>query len=159
MQINLVSPASIYHTLLDRERQTIARGTFAVVLSWHQALCKAELSVKIRGHPPRAREMLTTEQARKKHTQHISIMFVLPYRCLGFFLCKKSSACLHPEGKLNNLYHAPTLRHVKEPSNCGKLRIVSKIPTIKSSLLRQQRALAPLEMNEGTTSGVGYNQL
>jgi hypothetical protein len=48
----------------------------------------------------------------------------------------KPSACLPPEGKLNNLSHVPTLRHVKEPSNCDKLRIVSKIPSIKSSLLR-----------------------
>jgi hypothetical protein len=84
---------------------------------------------------------------------------------LDFFLCKKSSACLPPEGNLNNLSHVPTLRHVKEPSNCGKLRIVSKIPSIKSSLLRWQRALAPLgakgplKMNAGTTLGVGYNQL
>jgi hypothetical protein len=76
-----------------------------------------------------------------------------------------SSACLPPEGTLNNLSHVPTLRHLKEPSSCGKLRIVSKVPSIKSSLLRYQRtlaplgAMAPLEMNEGTTSGVGYNQL
>jgi hypothetical protein len=53
-----------------------------------------------------------------------------------FFLCTKSSACLPPEGKLNNLSHVPTLRHVKEPNDCGKLRIVSKIPLIKSSLFR-----------------------
>jgi hypothetical protein len=31
-------------------------------------------------------------------------------------------------GGLNNLSHVPTLRHVKEPSNCSKLRIASKIP-------------------------------
>jgi hypothetical protein len=59
-----------------------------------------------------------------------------PDEAVGFFLCKKSSARLPPERKLNNLSHVPTLRHVKEPSNCGKLRIVSKIPSIKSSLLR-----------------------
>jgi hypothetical protein len=59
-----------------------------------------------------------------------------PAEAVGFFLFKKSSACLLPEGKLNYLSHVPTLRHVKEPSNCGKLRIVSKIPSIKSSLLR-----------------------
>jgi hypothetical protein len=48
-----------------------------------------------------------------------------------FFLCTKSSAFLPSEGKLNNLSHAPTLRHVKEPSNWSKLRIASKIPSIK----------------------------
>jgi hypothetical protein len=31
------------------------------------------------------------------------------------------SRCLPPKGKLNNLSHVPTLRHVKEPSNCGKI--------------------------------------
>jgi hypothetical protein len=55
---------------------------------------------------------------------------------LDFFCVKKSSVCLPPEGKLNNLSHVLTLRHVKEPSSCGKLRIASKIPAIKSSLLR-----------------------
>jgi hypothetical protein len=54
-----------------------------------------------------------------------------PAEAVGFFLCTKSSACLPPEGTLNNLSHVPTLRHVKEPSNCGKLRIFSKIPSIK----------------------------
>jgi hypothetical protein len=41
-------------------------------------------------------------------------------------LCKKSSTCLPSEGKLNNLSHVRTLRHVKEPSNCSKLRITRK---------------------------------
>jgi hypothetical protein len=47
------------------------------------------------------------------------------------FLWKKSSACLPSERKLNNLSNVPTLRHVKEPSHCSKLRIASKIPSIK----------------------------
>jgi hypothetical protein len=54
-----------------------------------------------------------------------------PGRSHGIFLFTKSSACLPPEGKLNNLSHVPNLRHVKEPSNCNKLRIASKIPSIK----------------------------
>jgi hypothetical protein len=53
------------------------------------------------------------------------------FKTVGFFLCKKSSACLPSEGKLNNLSHVPTLRHVKEPSNRGKLRIASKSPSKK----------------------------
>jgi hypothetical protein len=54
-----------------------------------------------------------------------------PVEAVESFLCKKSSACLPLEGKLNNLSHVPTLRHVKEPSNCGKLRVASQIPSIK----------------------------
>jgi hypothetical protein len=46
----------------------------------------------------------------------------------GFFLCKKSPAWLPSEGKLNNLSHVPTLRHLKEPSTCSKLRFASQIP-------------------------------
>jgi hypothetical protein len=48
---------------------------------------------------------------------------------VGFFLCKKSSARLPSEGKLNNLYHVPTLRHVKEPFSRGVLRAESEIPS------------------------------
>jgi hypothetical protein len=54
-----------------------------------------------------------------------------PAGALGLFLCTKSSACLPSEGKLNNLSHVPTLRHVQEPSNYSKLRIASKLPSIK----------------------------
>jgi hypothetical protein len=35
------------------------------------------------------------------------------------FLCKKSSARLPSEGKLNNLSHVPTLGHVKNPFSRG----------------------------------------
>jgi hypothetical protein len=54
-----------------------------------------------------------------------------PAETVGFFICTKSSACLPSEGKLNNLSHVPTLRHVKEPSNCSELRFASQISSIK----------------------------
>jgi hypothetical protein len=61
--------------------------------------------------------------------QRLVIMCVQQILGLDFFLCKKSSACLPLKGKLNNLSHAPNLRHAKEPSNCGELRVVSEIPS------------------------------
>jgi hypothetical protein len=54
-----------------------------------------------------------------------------PTEAVGLFLCKKSSACLPPEGKLNNLSHVPPLRHVKEPISHRKLRADSQIPSTK----------------------------
>jgi hypothetical protein len=36
-----------------------------------------------------------------------------PAEAFGFFLCTKSSACLPPEGKLNNLSHVPTFAACK----------------------------------------------
>jgi hypothetical protein len=45
------------------------------------------------------------------------------------FLCQKSSARLPSEGKLNNLSHVSTLRHVKEPLSRGVLRADSEIPS------------------------------
>jgi hypothetical protein len=50
---------------------------------------------------------------------------------LDYFCVKKSSACLPSEGKLNNVSHVPTLRHVKEPISCGVLRADSEIPSTK----------------------------
>jgi hypothetical protein len=65
-----------------------------------------------------------------------------PGRSRWIFLCQKSSACLPSAGKLNNLSHVPTLRHVKETNNCSKLRIASKIPWLKvpSFLVEGSRA-------------------
>jgi hypothetical protein len=42
-----------------------------------------------------------------------------PAEAVGFFLCKKSSARLPSEEKLNNLSHVPTLEHVKDPFSRG----------------------------------------
>jgi hypothetical protein len=63
-------------------------------------------------------------------------------KSLDLFCVKKSSACLPPEGKLSNMSHVPTLWHVKEPSNCSKLRFASKIPSTKfpPSLVEDSRA-------------------
>jgi hypothetical protein len=43
-----------------------------------------------------------------------------PAEAVGFFLMKKSSACLPSDGKSNNLPHVPTLGHEKDPSFCGQ---------------------------------------
>jgi hypothetical protein len=61
---------------------------------------------------------------------HVSYSSHLPQtaEAVGFFLCKKSSARLPSEGKLNNLSHVPTLRHVKEPFTHSVLRADSEIP-------------------------------
>jgi hypothetical protein len=57
------------------------------------------------------------------------------------FCVKKSSARLPSEGKLNNLSHVPTLRHVKEPLSRGVLRADSEIPsTVPPSLAEGSRA-------------------
>jgi hypothetical protein len=56
-----------------------------------------------------------------------------PAEAVGFFLCKKSSAGLPLEGKLNNRSHVPTLRHLKEPLSRGVLRADSEIPSTAPS--------------------------
>jgi hypothetical protein len=87
-----------------------------------------------------------------------------PGRSRWIFSVKKSSACLPSEGKLNNLSHVPTLRHVKEPISCGVLRADSEIPSMTKfppSLAEGSHAAwcdAPLEMNEGTTTVRGRVQ-
>jgi hypothetical protein len=55
-----------------------------------------------------------------------------PAEAIGFFLCKKSSASLPPEGKLNNLPLVPTLLHVREPISCGELRADNQILSKKN---------------------------
>jgi hypothetical protein len=55
-----------------------------------------------------------------------------PRRSRWILLCKKSSARLPSEGKLNNLSHVPTLGHVKEPFSRSKLRAASGILSVPS---------------------------
>jgi hypothetical protein len=62
---------------------------------------------------------------------------------------------LPSEGKSNNLFHVPTLGHVKEPSSCGSLRAAGKIRMFSflPSLIEVSRAAwcgVPLEMKEVT---------
>jgi hypothetical protein len=61
-----------------------------------------------------------------------------------------------------NLPHVPTLGHVKEPSNCGKLRVAGKIRVFSflPSLVEASRAAwcgASLEMKE-LFQGQEYNR-
>jgi hypothetical protein len=77
-----------------------------------------------------------------------------PAEAVGFFLLKKSSACLPSEGKSNNLSHVPTLGHVKDPISCSSLRADGKIRmySFLPSVIEASRAAwcgAPLEMKEG----------
>jgi hypothetical protein len=84
---------------------------------------------------------------------------------LDFLCVKKSSARLPSEGKLNNLSHIPTLRHVKEPLSRGVLRADSEIPsTVPSPSLAEGSRAAWCDGASGDEwanhfQGVGYNKL
>jgi hypothetical protein len=56
-------------------------------------------------------------------------------------VCKKSTARLPSEGKSNNLSHAPTLGHVKDPFSRSELRVTKQNCLLPPSLIE---ALAPL---------------
>jgi hypothetical protein len=78
-----------------------------------------------------------------------------PGRSRRIFLMQKSSACLPSEGKSNNLFHVPTLGHVKEPRSCSSLQAAGKIHMFSflPSLIEVYRAAwcgVPLEMKDGT---------